>query len=236
MNPALALNNMKKLHEERKVFAVIGNIGTATAAVSVPYTSRNKILFFGPFSGANLLRYDPPNRYVFNYRAGYDQEIAAICKYLLDDRKLKPREIAVFSQNDSYGDAGYHGVVKALRPLVDDVKNIVHVRHTRDPDTIDVSTAVAEMQALAIRKFRAVIMASTYEPAAEFIHERSGPRSRDLIFANVLAVGTEGAGATAAVIQGKFRPGGDRHRGRAADRCGGDDCAAIQGQSGEVFP
>ena len=43
---------------------------------------------------------------------------------------MKPREIAVFSQNDSYGDAAFHGVVKALRPLVDDVKAILHVRDT----------------------------------------------------------------------------------------------------------
>ena len=54
--PALALANMKKLHDERKVFAVIGNIGTPAATLTVPYAVRNKILFFGAFSGANALR------------------------------------------------------------------------------------------------------------------------------------------------------------------------------------
>ena len=37
--------------------------------------------------------------------------------YLVKVRRLKPEEIAVFAQQDSYGDAGFAGVEKAIRSL-----------------------------------------------------------------------------------------------------------------------
>jgi hypothetical protein len=39
------------------------------------------MLFFGAFTGAGLLRNDPPDRYVFNYRASYAEETAAVVNY-----------------------------------------------------------------------------------------------------------------------------------------------------------
>ena len=38
---------------------------------------------FGAFTGAGLLRSDPPDRYVFNYRASYEEETAAVVNYLV---------------------------------------------------------------------------------------------------------------------------------------------------------
>ena len=35
------------------------------------------MLFFGAFTGANVFRRDPPDRYVFNYRASYAEETDA---------------------------------------------------------------------------------------------------------------------------------------------------------------
>ena len=59
---------MKHLYEKEQVFGVIGNVGTPTAVVALPYALERKMLFFGAFTGAGLLRNDPPDRYVFNYR------------------------------------------------------------------------------------------------------------------------------------------------------------------------
>ena len=42
-----------------------------------------RVLFFGGFTGANVLRHDPPDRYVFNYRASYAEETAAVVNYLV---------------------------------------------------------------------------------------------------------------------------------------------------------
>lgn len=187
--PDLALARVKELHEERKVFAMIGNIGTPTAAKTLPYALQKKILFFGAFTGAKLLRQDPPDRYVFNYRAGYDEETTAIVKYLVEVRNVRPEEIAVFTQNDAFGDDGFHGVVKALRALQRDPKEIVRVRYERN--SIDVKAAVDEIKQR--KDLRAVVMVATYKPAAAFIGMLKETK-RDLIFTNVSFVGSAALG------------------------------------------
>src|SRR6202023_3292614 len=65
-----------------QVFGIIGNVGTPTAVVAVPYALERRMLFFGAFTGANVLRHDPPDRYVFNYRASYAEETDAAVNQL----------------------------------------------------------------------------------------------------------------------------------------------------------
>ena len=101
---------MKQLYEKDQVFGLVGNVGTPTAVVALPYALDRKMLFFGAFTGAGLLRNDPPDRYVFNYRASYAEETAAVVNYLVKVRRLLPEQIAVFAQQDAYGDAGSAGV------------------------------------------------------------------------------------------------------------------------------
>src|SRR5260370_23697910 len=57
---------MKELYEKDQVFGIIGNVGTPTAVVAAPYALERRMLFFGAFTGANVLRNDPPDRYVSN--------------------------------------------------------------------------------------------------------------------------------------------------------------------------
>jgi ABC-type branched-subunit amino acid transport system substrate-binding protein len=109
---------MKELYEKEQVFGFIGNVGTPTAVVALPYALERKTLFFGAFTGAGLLRRDPPDRYVFNYRASYAEETYAVVRYLVKVRGLRPDQIAVFAQQDAYGDAGFDGVAKARRSRV----------------------------------------------------------------------------------------------------------------------
>src|SRR5437763_6474787 len=106
---------MKDLAESRNVFSFIGNVGTPTAEVEVPFTLEKKMLFFGPFTGAGLLRRDPPDRYVFNYRASYAEETPATGKYLVSVRRIAVDEIAGFAQHAGYGAPGFNGVAKMIR-------------------------------------------------------------------------------------------------------------------------
>ena len=103
---------MKQLYEKDEVFGIVGNVGTPTAVVALPFALERKMLFFGAFTGAGLLRNDPPDRYVFNYRASYAEETAAMVHYLVKVKRLKPNQIAVFAQQDPYGDSGFSGVTK----------------------------------------------------------------------------------------------------------------------------
>src|SRR5262249_35546122 len=54
--PARTAETMKRLYEKDQVFGIIGNVGTPTATVGLPYALERKMLFFGAFTGAGLLR------------------------------------------------------------------------------------------------------------------------------------------------------------------------------------
>src|SRR5262249_2895182 len=177
---------MKELAESRKVFGIVGNVGTPTAAVAIPYALEKKMLFFGAFTGASLLRKDPPDRYVFNYRASYAEETAAAVKYLIEVRRIRPSEIAVFAQNDKYGDAGFEGVARMLRRYHRDPNKILRVGYERN--TADVHAAVNDILR-NLQNVRAVVMVPTYKAAAQFVSKLKD-KGANLIFTSVSFVGS----------------------------------------------
>jgi ABC-type branched-subunit amino acid transport system substrate-binding protein len=179
--PARSAIAMKQLYENDKVFGVVGNVGTPTAAVALPYALERKMLFFGAFTGAGLLRNDPPDRYVFNYRASYAEETEATVHYL----------VKVFAQQDSYGDSGFAGVAKAIRSLGGNDRAILRLNYQRN--TVDVDDAIAQLQAHNSNKSRvpikAVIMVPAYRAAAKFI-EKTRDLYPDMIYTSVSFVGS----------------------------------------------
>jgi ABC-type branched-subunit amino acid transport system substrate-binding protein len=182
--PSRTLDAMKTLYEKDQVFGFVGNVGTPTAAVAIPYALERHALFFGAFTGSNLLRNDPPDRYVFNYRASYAEETDAVVHYLIRIRKLQPRQIAVFAQADAYGDAGFAGVAKAFRTLGID-SSILRLNYKRN--TVDVDDAVSTLKAQK-GQIRAVVMVATYRAAAKFI-EKTRDSYPGMIYSNVSFVG-----------------------------------------------
>lgn len=185
--PARTAETMKQLYERDQVFGFIGNVGTPTAVVAAPYALQHRTLFFGAFTGANLLRRDPPDRYVFNYRASYAEETSAVVHYLVKVRKLKPEQIAVFAQQDAYGDSGYSGVEKAMRSIRGgDAGYILRVGYPRN--TIHVDTAIQQLKAHKT-PIKAVVMVAAYRAAAKFI-EKTHPLYPNLIYTNVSFVGS----------------------------------------------
>ncbi|MET0444122.1 MAG: ABC transporter substrate-binding protein, partial [Pseudorhodoplanes sp.] len=184
--PAQTPAAMAQLSDKEQVFGIIGNVGTATAAAAVPYALDRRMLFFGAFTGAPILRRDPPDRYVFNYRASYAEETEATVHYLVKVRHLQPRQIAVFAQQDGYGEAGYAGVVKALRALGAGEGVTLRLGYKRN--TVDVAEAVSQLRAHK-GVIKAIVMVGTYRAAAKFIE-----KTRDLypgvIYTNVSFTGS----------------------------------------------
>jgi ABC-type branched-subunit amino acid transport system substrate-binding protein len=194
--PSRTNATMTELYEKDQVFGLIGNVGTPTAAVALPYALDRRMLFFGAFTGAGLLRSDPPDRYVFNYRASYAEETAAVVNYLVKVKRLSPEQIAVFAQQDAYGDAGFSGVEKAIRSLRGGTETpILRLGYQRN--TVDVDDAVAQLnqvqqQALQQKTplpIKAVIMVPTYRAAAKFIEKTRGLYP-DMIYTSVSFVGS----------------------------------------------
>jgi branched-chain amino acid transport system substrate-binding protein len=185
-DPTKTVEAMKGLYEKDQVFGYIGNFGTPTAVTGIPYALERRALFFAPFTGAGVVRHDPPDRYVFNYRASYTEETDALVKYLVKIRRLQPRQIAVFAQNDSFGDSGYQGVAKAYRTLGFNDATIIRVNYPRN--TVDVDEAINQLKLLKV-PVRAVIMVATTRAAAKFI-EKSHDALPGLIYANISVVGS----------------------------------------------
>jgi branched-chain amino acid transport system substrate-binding protein len=183
--PTRTAATMKQLYERDQIFGLIGNVGTPTAVVALPYALDRKMLFFGAFTGAGLLRNDPPDRYVFNYRASYAEETAAVVNYLVKVRRLSPEQIAVFAQQDAYGDAGFAGVQKAVRAVRDGI-TILRLNYQRN--TVDVDDAVAQLQKRR-GAIKAIIMVPTYRAAAKFI-EKTRDLYPDMIYTSVSFVGS----------------------------------------------
>ncbi|MGC2780400.1 MAG: ABC transporter substrate-binding protein, partial [Bradyrhizobium sp.] len=184
-DPARTLDAMKQLYDKEQVFGFICNFGSATAAVAIPYALERRALFFAPYTGANVVRHDPPDRYVFNYRPSYAEETDAIVRYLVRLRKLQPRQIVVFAQNDAFGDAGFAGVAKAFRALGANDNAIARVNYPRN--TVDVDDAINQLKLLKT-PVRAVVMLATTRAAAKFI-EKAHDVFPGAIFANISAVG-----------------------------------------------
>jgi branched-chain amino acid transport system substrate-binding protein len=180
-DPSKTLDAMKQLYDKEQVFGFIGNVGTPTTVVAVPYALERRMLFFGAVTGSNVVRSDPPDRYVFNYRPSYAEETDATVRYLVKMRRLQPRQIAVFAQHDSFGDSGFAGVAKAFRALGINDSAILRVGYERN--SINVDEAIKTLRAQKV-PIKAVVMVAAYRAAAKFI-EKTRDLYPDMIYTNV---------------------------------------------------
>jgi ABC-type branched-subunit amino acid transport system substrate-binding protein len=181
--PSRTAPNTKKLIEEDKVFALFGYVGTPTSAAALPIFTQAKVPFFGAFTGAELLR-DPFNRYIFNVRASYYDETEKIVEQLVSTGS---KNIAVFYQNDAYGQAGLAGVQRAMtaRQLK------IPVTGTVERNTIEVAAAV---KAIHAARPDAVVMVSAYKSCGEFIRQMKAAGSAAQFY-NVSFVGSKALAA-----------------------------------------
>ncbi|MBF0158505.1 MAG: ABC transporter substrate-binding protein [Magnetococcales bacterium] len=185
--PERAVANVQQLLERDQVLALVGNVGTPTAVVTVPMANRHRTLLFGAYTGAGLLRRSPPDRYVINFRASYAEETMAMIDGLLG-RGIRPEEIAFFTQNDGYGDAGYQGAIRALKSHgYAAAEALPHGRYTRN--RIHVEKALGTILDSPMEP-KAIIMVGTYKPTAAFVRlaRQELPRTR---FLSVSFVGSE---------------------------------------------
>jgi ABC-type branched-subunit amino acid transport system substrate-binding protein len=183
--PTRTLTAVKQLYEKDQIFGIIGSIGTATAAAALPYALERRMLFFGAFTGGNVVRHDPPDRYVFNYRPSYAEETDAAVRYLVKLRRIPVRQIAVFAQSDDLGDAGFAGVAKAFRALGVSDNAILRLNYQRNTVEVDDAVNQLKLQKLPIK---AVIMAASYRAASKFI-EKTRDLVPGMIYTNISGVG-----------------------------------------------
>ena len=191
-HPDSAEEGVHQLIDVENVLAVVGNVGTPTAKKTVPIANEKKTLLFGAFTGAGLLRKAPPDRYVINFRASYAEETADMVDGLLS-LDILPEEIAFFTQDDSYGNAGYEGAIRRLEEKgYMEARSLSHGRYMRN--TLNVTDAVVKLLN-APTPPRAIIAVGAYRPCAKFIRiiKRAFP---NIIIVNISFVGSEALAET----------------------------------------
>jgi len=155
--PKLTRENIKKLYKE-KLFLLYGIVGTPTVKEILPFLNDNSIYMYAPFTGAEFLR---NNRLVINFRASYKDEIKKIVDYLIKNNITK---IAVFYQNDEYGNEIYYHTFEVLKS-----KNLkLSAVGTYKRNTFFITSALNE---ISHNRPQAIIMGSTSKVSAMFIEK-----------------------------------------------------------------
>ena len=179
-DPNKSIQVAKQLIDQDKVFALVGSVGTPTSAAVQPIASEAGVPFIGAFTGAEFLR-TPYKANVVNFRASYFQETETMVEHLTKD--LGVSRIAIFYQDDAFGQAGLTGVKRAL-----DRRKLALVAE----GAYERNTTAVKRALLLIRKGRpeAVIMVGAYKPCAEFI-KVAHQIKLDAVFVNISFVGSE---------------------------------------------
>lgn len=156
--PEAAVINSRKLINDG-VFALIGEVGTPTARSVAPLAASVGVPFVAPFTGAAFLREDHWDNIV-NIRPSYELETEEMVERFTGDFGFE--RIAVLYQDDSFGRAGYSGVVNALaRRGMEPVGVGLYPRNT---------TAVkAALLDLMQGRPEGIVMVGPYDPIGEFI-------------------------------------------------------------------
>ncbi len=164
----------------KAVLAIIGAVGTPTMVRAAPIAVETGRLYFGAFTGAaTMLRNTqagPCAKYIFNMRASYGQEALATLQYFLAVRVPNDTHLISFDQNDSFGQAGYDGLVAAYQQVKGMAPNIARYRYTRNDVTsvpLQINNTVNYLTNLLAQSpgnhVVGVMMTDTYGPGAAYI-------------------------------------------------------------------
>jgi len=180
--PELTLENLNTLLHKDKVFALFGFVGTPTIKAIMPIISESDIPFIAPFSGASFLRIPKRDNFI-NFRSSYADEIEKIIRYLYYVKHIT--KIAIFYQNDDYGDNGYVTAIKSLKK-----RGLSLVSEgTYRRNTLSVTQSLYDIYS---SKPEAIIMVGAYKPVALFVKRyRQMDKSKKTIFCNISFVNAD---------------------------------------------
>ena len=178
--PDAAIANTQQLIEQEQVFALIGAVGTPTSRSATPIAAAAGVPYIAPFTGAAFLR-DPEWDNIINLRASYFQETEEMVERLTTDLGIE--RIAVMYQDDSFGRAGYNGVLAAMERRDMLLAGVgVYPRNT-----LAVKTALLELVRV---QPEAVILVGAYQPVGEFIAWARHTELLDVVFMTISFVGS----------------------------------------------
>ncbi|MCB1154371.1 ABC transporter substrate-binding protein [bacterium] len=157
--PAKTVAAVKELVEKEQVFAFAAGIGTATGMAVKDYLDENQKVWVGPATGSSVWA-DPPSKYRFAVYPTYGTEATLLVEYAA--KNFKKKKLAVFYQNDAFGEEGLKAVrATAARLGLEVLEEVSH-----EMTDTDLSS-----QALKVKSSGAdtVVIWSTPKHAAMFV-------------------------------------------------------------------
>lgn len=199
--PQIAFENTQRLLENKNIFALFGFVGTQTVKNILPIIYQKDIPLIATFSGATFLR-ENTNKNIINFRSSYKNEIQEHIRYLHDIKGFT--KIAVFYQNDEYGEDGYVWVVKTLKkynltPVAEGnyKRNTLAIRHALNsikevkPEAV-IMIGANKANTLFIQKskqnqnFQNTIFANISSGNADQMVKNLGEDSKNVIFSQIV--------------------------------------------------
>ncbi len=174
--PELTIDNVNKLLFKDNVYTLFGFVGTPTVKNILPILYDEDIPFYSAFTGASFLRNNKNPNFI-NFRSSYKEEIEKLVYYLHNKKNLS--KIAVFYQNDDYGEEGYVSLLESLKkrnlPLV--------AEGSYKRNTLSITHAFNEIKDA---KPEAIIMVGAYKTNALFIKKaKENKNLKNTIFCNI---------------------------------------------------
>lgn len=152
-----AEKNVQTLLQKSPLF--FGNFGTESLLAVLPLIEQKKMAMFFPFTGTLRLR-KPTYEYIIHYRASIAHEVTALTRYTVE--KLFKRRIAVFYEDNRWGEEGLKAVQETLATL--DVPLVAKASYPQN--TVNILAAASD---ISKAKPTAIICIAQCRPAYNFI-------------------------------------------------------------------
>jgi len=102
---------MRRIYDGQRPFALFLFGGTVGSTIAMKYGTSLSIPFVAPNSGANIF-HQPANRFVFNVRARYQDEVIAAIKHF---SRVGQMRIALIHADDAFGRDAAQGYTEGIR-------------------------------------------------------------------------------------------------------------------------
>ncbi len=113
-DPARTVSAVRELIDRENVFAFVGGVGTANGLAALPLIQRAGVPWVGPATGSEVFA-ERSGGLVFTTFTDYVVEAALMTRHAVTE--LGSRNIAIFYQNDGYGQAGLRGLEEEVARL-----------------------------------------------------------------------------------------------------------------------
>ena len=159
--PEHAAANAERFVEANDVLAVVGGVGTPTAARIAPILRTAGIPFIGHVTGADFLHDAERFPNVVNLRASYLDEVNVLVRHIVQD--LGHKRLGIIYQDDAFGRSVMRSYLAALAEH--DIPLLAKTTYSRNTHAVH-----ASLFGMAKADLEAILLVGSYAANAEIIN------------------------------------------------------------------